>query len=142
MIAMAETALARAAQAMRPGRYQYEAAIQSAHAAGRLYGRDVCGDVVTLYEALLAHAPSVGAEAGYAAALSAAGRHPDALAALDRIAAARVETYQPYWAVRAHVLKRLGDPRAAATYDRAIGLSTDDAARKFLQRQKSEAGKA
>lgn len=138
MIVTAESALARAAQAMRPGRYQYEAAIQSAHAAGKLQGRDVTGEVVMLYEALLAHAPSAGAEAGYAAALSAAGRDADALAALDRIAAARAETYQPYWAVRAHVLSRLGDPRAAEAYDRAIGLSTDDAARRFLLARKPD----
>lgn len=141
MIAMAESALARAAQQNWPGRYQYEAAIQSAHAAGRLQGRDVSGDVVSLYEALLALAPSAGAEAGYAAALSAAGRDADALAALDRIGAARAETYQPYWAVRAHVLMRLDDPRAAEAYDRAIGLSSDDAARRFLQQQKAEAEK-
>lgn len=142
MIAMAESALARAAQTKRPGRYQYEAAIQSAHAAGRLQGRDVTGEVVMLYEALLALAPSVGAEVGCAAALSAAGRDADALAALDRIGAARAETYQPYWAVRAHVLKRLGDPRAAEAYDRAIGLSSDDAARRFLLAAKGRDEKA
>ena len=98
--------------------------------------------MVRLYEALLAIAPSAGAQVGHAAALSAAGRDADALGALDRLGAAFVETYQPYWAVRAHVLQRLRDPLAAAAYDRAIGLSADDAARRFLQQKKLEAGKA
>jgi RNA polymerase sigma-70 factor (ECF subfamily) len=41
--------------------------------------------------------------------------------------------YQPYWAVRAHVLQRLGKAREAAdAYDRAIGLAEDPAVRKFL----------
>ena len=52
---------------------------------------------------------------------------------LERIHTDRIESYQPYWAVRAHVLKRQSDERAAEAYDRAIGLSTDDAARQFLQ---------
>lgn len=142
LITLAEKALARASRQKRPGRYQLEAAIQSAHVAGRLSGRDVADDVVRLYEALLAIAPSAGAQVGHAAALSAAGRDADALGALDRLGAAFVETYQPYWAVRAHVLQRLRDPLAAAAYDRAIGLSADDAARRFLQQKKLEAGKA
>ena len=137
MIDFAEAALRRAAGHERPGRYQIEAAIQSAHAAGKLHGRDVAKDVVRLYEALLAVSPSTGAEVGHAAALSHVNRDADALAALDRIEPMRIETYQPYWAVRAHVLQRLGDPIAAKTYDRAIGLSTDDAARMFLKERKA-----
>lgn len=138
MIAFAESGLARAWRAGRPGRYQLEAAIQSAHAASRLHDRDVTADIVLLYETLLAKAPSIGAAVGFAAALSNAGRNEDALAALEGIGTAHTGPYQPYWAVRAHVLNRLGDARAADAYDHAIGLSTDDAARSFLRARKSE----
>jgi predicted RNA polymerase sigma factor len=55
------------------------------------------------------------------------------LALLDAIALDAVTLYQPYWAVRAHVLQRLGRPGAASdAFDRAIGLTEDDAVRRFL----------
>jgi RNA polymerase sigma-70 factor (ECF subfamily) len=52
---------------------------------------------------------------------------------LDQIDPARVSTYQPYWAVSAHLLARSGQEAAAvAAYERAIELTTDDAVRGFL----------
>ena len=56
-----------------------------------------------------------------------------ALAALDAIAPDDVSAYQPYWAVRAHVLQRLRKtPEALDAFDRAIGLTEDPAVRQFL----------
>jgi len=44
-----------------------------------------------------------------------------------------VSSYQPYWAVRAHLLQRLGKTsEAAEAFDRAIGLAEDPAVREFL----------
>ncbi len=44
-----------------------------------------------------------------------------------------VSGYQPYWAVRAHLLQRLGKTsEAAEAFDRAIGLAEDPAVRQFL----------
>ena len=44
-----------------------------------------------------------------------------------------VSNYQPYWAVRAHLLQRMGRTREAAdAYDRAIGLAEDRAVKEFL----------
>ncbi|HJY37998.1 MAG TPA: hypothetical protein VJ299_11050, partial [Steroidobacteraceae bacterium] len=55
------------------------------------------------------------------------------LALLDDIDAEAVTSYQPYWAVRAHLLSELSRTREAQdAYDRAIGLSEDDAVRRFL----------
>ncbi|MEO1135983.1 MAG: DUF6596 domain-containing protein, partial [Pseudomonadota bacterium] len=137
-IAMAEQALARAWRLGRVQRYQLEAAIQSAHVASRLHGRDVASDIVLLYESLISCAPSIGARVGLAAALAKANRCNEALAALDAIERTVVERYQPYWAVRAHILAKVDDkPGAAAAYDRAIGLSSDEAARRFLSTRKS-----
>jgi RNA polymerase sigma-70 factor (ECF subfamily) len=48
-----------------------------------------------------------------------------------------VSTYQPYWAVRAHFLQRLGKTSEAAdSFDRAIGLAEDPAVRQFLLRSR------
>jgi RNA polymerase sigma-70 factor, ECF subfamily len=52
---------------------------------------------------------------------------------LDQIDPACASAYQPYWAVRAHLLGRSGQEAAALlAYDRAIELTTDDAVRGFL----------
>jgi RNA polymerase sigma-70 factor (ECF subfamily) len=56
-----------------------------------------------------------------------------ALSMLDEIEGGAVKAYQPYWAVRAHLLKQLGrGHEAAEAFDRAIGLAEDDAVRRFL----------
>ena len=57
----------------------------------------------------------------------------DGLALIEEIDSAAVATYQPYWAVRAHLLRSLGRAaEAAEAYDRAIGLAVDPATRQFL----------
>jgi RNA polymerase sigma-70 factor (ECF subfamily) len=138
LIAFAEQALGKAWKLKQPGRYQLEAAIQSAHATSRLSGRDVTKDILALYESLLRVAPSIGAEIGYAAALANAEQNDDALARLDAIEQSVIQSHQPYWAVRAHTLKALGrEALANMAFDQAIGLSGDDAARQFLARRKA-----
>jgi RNA polymerase sigma-70 factor (ECF subfamily) len=137
-IAAAEETLAQAARLKSPGRFQIEAAIQSAHVTARLTGADTAPAVVRLYDRLLALAPSTGAEIARAGALLKAKRADDALAALNALDHARLSSHQPYWATRAHVLAACGrtdDARSA--FDRAIGLSTDAAARAFLAAAKA-----
>jgi RNA polymerase sigma-70 factor (ECF subfamily) len=137
----ADDALDRAAAMHSPGRFQLEAAIQSAHVAGKFGQEDVREAVVRLYERLIDVAPTIGAEIARAAAVNKAGRAAEALAALDAIDLERIAAHQPYWATRAHVLAAL-DRRAEAmsSYDRAIGLSADAATRAFLATQKSAIG--
>jgi RNA polymerase sigma-70 factor (ECF subfamily) len=85
-----------------------------------------------LYDGLLQIAPTLGARVGAAAATAEAEGPAAARARLDRLAADAVADYQPYWAVRAHVLQRLGDPAADAAFARALALTTDAAVRAFL----------
>jgi RNA polymerase sigma-70 factor (ECF subfamily) len=126
----AEEVLLRAAVLRRPGRYQLEAAIQSAHAA-RAFGHAPDAEAVALlYEALVAAAPNIGARVGRAGALLAARGPEAALAALDAIEGA--EGYQPWWAMRAELLSRLGHADAGEAYARAIALAEDPAVRAFL----------
>ena len=78
-------------------------------------------------------APSLGAAVGRAAAHAESESAKGGLALLDAIDADAVTSYQPYWAVRAHLLSDLQRAREAKdAYDRAIGLSEDDAVRMFL----------
>lgn len=138
MILEAEEVLLRAAARRRPGRYQLEAAIQSAHAA-RAFGREPDADAIALlYDALVAAAPSIGARVGRAGALLPARGAEAALAALDAIEGA--EAYQPWWAMRAELLSRLGHAEAGAAYARAIALAEDPAVRAFLAARQAAAG--
>jgi RNA polymerase sigma-70 factor (ECF subfamily) len=133
MIEEAERTLLVAARAGVPGRFQLEAAIQSAHAQRGHTGRTDCDAIALLYEGLVRLAPTVGACVGRAAALAEASGAGPALAALDALPSTVVASYQPYWALRAHLLATLGRAdEAAQAYTRAIGLSEDEAVRVFL----------
>ncbi len=139
MIAHGEAALAQAWRLDQSGPYQIEAAIQSAHAAARLNDRDISDEIVMLYRQLVEIAPTIGAYVGSAGALAAAARPEEGLHLLATLDPARVENYQAYWAVRAHILDQLGrKPEAQSAYDRAIGLAQDEAARKFLMQKKTD----
>jgi predicted RNA polymerase sigma factor len=134
----AELHLRAAAAAGRPGRFQLEAAIQSVHAERRSCGRTDWEAIALFYEHLVACAPSLGARIALAVALAEAHGASHGLERLDELAHDDVASFQPYWAARAHLLRRLGDARASAALDRAIGLTQDPAARDFLlaRRQK------
>ena len=100
----AESLLRRAGRARRPGRFQLEAAIQSAHAERR-FGREPAWDaIVLLYDGLYAVTKSPVVALNRAVAFGYL-RGPraglDALAALTHSAALR--EYQPYWAAHAEL---------------------------------------
>ena len=133
LIEEAERHLSDAFKQGRSGRFQLEAAIQSAHAERARSGRTDWAAIALFYEQLIRIAPALGTRAGYAAAVAEANGPEAGLAVLEAIDADARSQYQPYWAVRAHLLQRLGKQREAAeAYDRAIGLAEDPAVRKFL----------
>ena len=134
MIIEAEGELAHAHAMGAPGRYQLEAAIQSAHNA-RLFGHETGPEALALlYEGLVALRPTVGALVGRAVALGAWHGPAAGLGALDGLDPAAVATYQPYWAARGHLLRDLGRPAdARAALERASGLTESRAVRAFLQ---------
>jgi RNA polymerase sigma-70 factor (ECF subfamily) len=85
------------------------------------------------YDQLIRISPTLGTRTGYAAAVGEANGPDAGLAVLDEIDPDAVSVYQPYWAVRAHLLQRLGKtPEAGDAFDRAIGLAEDPAVRQFL----------
>ena len=137
LIEEAERHLAEASSCGRTGRFQLEAAIQSVHAERARSGRTEWVAIVLFYEQLIRVSPTLGTRTGYAAAVGEA-KGPDAgLAVLDGIDPDDVSAYQPYWAVGAHLLQRLGrTSEAKDAYDRAIGLAEDPAVRDFLFRRR------
>jgi predicted RNA polymerase sigma factor len=133
LIEEAEHQLAEASKQGRPGRFQLEAAIQSVHAERARSGRTEWPAIVLFYDQLIRIAPTLGTRTGYAAAVGEASGPEAGLAVLDGIDLEAVSGYQPYWAVRAHFLQRLGRlAEAFDAFDRAIGLAEDPAVRQFL----------
>ena len=136
-------ALLRRAQALGTiGRYQLEAAGQSAHAARRHLGRSDWPAIVMLYDGLLVLTGSPVVAVNRAVALAEVQGPAAGLAALDAIGGEkRIADYQPYWAARAALLARRGDREGADNaYALAIGLESDPALRAFLQKQRAALG--
>jgi RNA polymerase sigma-70 factor (ECF subfamily) len=133
LIEEAEHHLAEAASLGRTGRFQLEAAIQSVHAERARSGRTEWAAIMLFYEQLIRISPTVGTRTGYAAAVAEAKGPEAGLAALDGIDLNSASGYQPYWAVRAHLLQLAGKTlEAADAFDRAIGLAEDPAVKQFL----------
>jgi RNA polymerase sigma-70 factor (ECF subfamily) len=95
-------------------------------------GRTDWAAIVVFYSQLVRLAPTLGARVAQAAAVAEAQGPADGLALLDAIESGLVASYQPYWAVRAHLLQCLGRAESTDAYDRAIGLAVDPATRQFL----------
>ena len=133
LIEEAERHLDEASSRGRTGRFQLEAAIQSVHAERARSGGIQWNAIMMFYEQLIRISPTLGTRTGYAAAVAEAKGAEEGLAALDGINADAISAYQPYWAVRGHLLQRLGKtPEALDAFDRAIGLAEDPAVRQFL----------
>jgi predicted RNA polymerase sigma factor len=133
LIARGEALLRRAHGYRRPGRFQYEAAIQSTHCARVAQGKVDLHALRKLHRALLRVAPSLGAAVA-SAALDGEIDGPDAgLRALNAIDDPAVERFQPAWATRAHLLRQAGRAAEAAdAYRRAIELTADPRVAEYL----------
>jgi len=140
LIEEAESLLFRASRFGETGRYQIEAAVQSAHAARRVTGATDWAAIARLYDVLATIIDSPVVAINRAIAVAEAHGAAAGLSALDTLADdARLAEYQPYWAARAGLLARAGEPTAAEqAYERAIGLESDPAVRDFLQKRRAE----
>jgi RNA polymerase sigma-70 factor, ECF subfamily len=140
LVAEAEATLRRASREGRAGRYQVEAAIQSAHAARHATGETDWPAIAALYDALAVLAPTPVVAINRAAAIGQAEGAARGLEALGQVADdPRMADYQPYWAARAGLLARLGHREEAdRAYLRAIGLERDAAVRRFLEARRAD----
>ena len=139
MIEEAEALLFRAGAMGDIGRYQLEAAVQSAHVVRRRSGRPDWAAIERLYDALSALTGSPVVAINRAIAIAETRGASAGLAALDALADdARLAEYQPYWAARAGLLAHTGAvDEADRAYELAIGLESDPAVRSFLQERRA-----
>jgi predicted RNA polymerase sigma factor len=130
----AEALIVRASVLHTAGRYQLEAALQSAHVHRRRTGEANWIDVVRLYDTLLTVVDSPVVSLNRAIAIAEVHGPAAALSLVDGLGAdGRLAQYQSYWAARADLLVRTGAVDAARqSYDKAIGLERDPAVRQFL----------
>jgi RNA polymerase sigma-70 factor (ECF subfamily) len=134
LIDEAETIIRRAAAHATAGRFQFEAAIQSAHAERRLTGVTDWPAVLRLHDGLAAISRSPAAAVNRCVAMAEVHGAEVARLELEALQAdSRLTAYQPYWAALAEVRRRTGDGAGAVqAFDRAIALQADPAARDFL----------
>ncbi len=129
----AEQLLRLASGAKAPGRFQLEAAVQSAHVARRATGATDWEAIGHIYEALDRMTGSPVVAVNRAAAVAHTHGPKAGLALLDAVAGEKLEGFEPYWVARADLSAKAGDVEGARkAYAIAIGLQTDAAARDFL----------
>jgi predicted RNA polymerase sigma factor len=140
MIEEAEKLILRMSALGSIGRYQLEAALQSAHAYRGRTGQNNWAEILQLYDVLLAIAGSPVVAINRALAVAEVHGAAAGLEALQEVATdPRIAEYQPYWAARADLLTKSGAHAVAhETYDMAIGLERDPAVRRFLQQRQGE----
>jgi RNA polymerase sigma-70 factor (ECF subfamily) len=126
----------RLATGQPPGRYQLLAAINAVHTSVRDIRDTDWSQVVALYDQLLAVDPSPVVALNRAVAVAELDGVDVALALVEPLAGP-LDGYHAFQATRADLLRRLG--RAAESreaYDRAIGLSGNDAEAAALARRR------
>ncbi len=117
-----------------PGRFQLEAAIQSVHAARSVTGKTDWRALSQLYHGLMHAYPSIGGAVSRAAVVAEDAGPSEGLKMLELIDYDRLESYQPYHAVRAHCLVELGRTAdAAEAYAKAISLCSDRPSQLWLE---------
>lgn len=140
-IEQAEHYLRHASSMQRSGRFQIEAAIQSAHTVRIHQDKADWHAINNLYAQLYQLTDSPVVAINHAVALAEIIEPQIALAQLEQLSnnaelKERLNHYQPYWAASAHLHERCGNRDAAKhAYQQAIGLCNDQTARGFLQKR-------
>ncbi len=130
--------LQRGLEMERPGPYQIQATIAALHAEAKRAEDTDWPRIAQLYDDLAAVAPSPVVELNRAAAVALAGDPSRGLDMIDGIGSA-LDGYHLFHAARAGLLRRLErGPEAAASYERALALTTNDVERRFLERRLAE----
>ena len=125
---------------VRPGPYQIQAAINAVHSDAAIAAATDWGQILQLYDQLLALAPSPIVALNRAVALAEVEGAGAALHVVDRL---DLGDYRLFHAIRADLLRRTGRPADAATaYEAAISRTDNAVERAFLQLQRDRLGLA
>ena len=128
-IRLLDTALAM----RRAGPYQVQAAIAAVHAEAPTAGDTDWREIAMLYARLASMTPSPVVELNRAMAIAHVDGPVVAFELVEEVAG-KLAGYQPFYAARADLLRRLGrDAEAAAAYRVAIELSSNVTERRFLE---------
>jgi len=121
----------------QPGPYQIQAAINAVHSDARQAADTDWGQVLALYDQLMAVAPSPVVALNRAVAVAEVHGPAEALALVDGLErTAHLEAYHVYHTIRADLLRRLGrDEDAAAAYRAAIAHTENITERTFLNQR-------
>jgi RNA polymerase sigma-70 factor (ECF subfamily) len=117
-----------------PGPYQLQAAINAVHSDAATAEDTDWGQILRLYDHLLALSPTPVVALNRAIAMAEVDGARPALAVVDRL---ELDGYHLFHATRADLLRRLGRPREAArAYDAALALVVNAAERRFLEERR------
>jgi RNA polymerase sigma-70 factor (ECF subfamily) len=135
LIAEGQTLVRACLRRGRPGPYQIQAAINAVHSDAPSAESTDWRQIVTLYDQLLACAPSPVVALHRAVAVAEVS---GPAAALALVADLSLDSYYLCHAIRADLLARLGrTAEAAAAYDAAIERTANEAEREFLRRARA-----
>jgi RNA polymerase sigma-70 factor (ECF subfamily) len=117
-----------------PGPYQIQAAINAVHSDAASTQDTDWGQIVQLYDHLLAFTPTPVVALNRAVAVAEV-HGPDV--ALDLVEELNLDTFHLFHAIRADLLVRLGrTAQAAEAYDKAIARADNEAERELLRRHR------
>jgi RNA polymerase sigma factor (sigma-70 family) len=134
-IADACALLVRAGRLRRPGPYQLQAAIIACHAEAASWAETDWPQILLLYDALLAHAPSPVIRLHRAIAFGNVFGPAAALGEVDALAG-QLDGYHLYHATRAELLRNVGRDDAARRADaEAYRLTSNPAERALLEQR-------
>ena len=123
-----------------PGPFQIQAAIGALHVQAAGGDKVDWPQIFLLYDRLYGLAPSPVVRLNRAVALAETGVLDGARRELTQLEA-DLATYQPFHAAKAGLARRAGDlVMAKVAYGQAIDLSTSDAEKSWLQKQRSSLG--
>ena len=134
--------LVRAMRRDQVGPYQLQAAIAACHATARQATDTDWAEIARLYRSLADVLPSAVVKLNLAVATAMADGPEAGLALAQELEdAGQLTDYHLLHATRADLLRRLGrNADAAASYRRALELTTNEAERRFLARRLDEVG--
>ena len=126
--------VARCIRRNQPGPYQIQAAINAVHSDAATAAETDWGQILALYDQLLAASPTPVVALNRAVAVAEVHGPEAALAAVDGL---DLGSYHLFHATRADLLRRLGRTQeAAAAYGAAVGLAGNAAERRFLEERR------